>query len=63
MREWLYAQDDEIQKEIEEAAESIPDEEEPSEEDFAEGSSISKEEVEKGLAEVQKRMDEENPER
>lgn len=62
MREWLSAQDDEIQKEIEAAAESIPDEEEPSDGDFAEGSSISEEE-ERGLAEVQKRMDEENPER
>lgn len=59
----MSAEDEVIAKEIQEAAESIPDEDEPKEEVFEEGSDISEEEVEKGLAEVQRRMDEENPER
>lgn len=63
MGEKLSAEDEVIAREIQEAAESIPDEEETKEEVFEEGSDVSEEEVKNGLAEVQKRMDEENPER
>lgn len=63
MREQLSVEEEEIAKEIREAADSIPDEDESKEEVFEEGSVVSEEEVEKGLAEVQRRMDEENPER
>ena len=63
MRKELPIEEEVIQKLIKDAEESIPDEDEPKEEVFEEGFDVSEEEAEKGFAEVQKRMDEENPER